>query len=253
MYGNIIQQFDYIRLIDAIPKEWRIGKNESLFFKIGKEETNITQINSNRIYWHIIKKVSNEPTCINAWIKRLNMKINKKDWKDIFELPYKCTKDHRIISLQIKIIHRFYPCQKLVSKWDCNVASQCKFCNESNCDIVHTFATCDKLRYFWDNLQNLINSIRSENHIQINTKIILFGLIPYTINSHFINHCIIHGKLFIHNEVQNNNLPAIKKFITYYKHILEIEREYLTERNDRHFYKIVFQKMSNQINLTFSD
>ena len=157
--------------------------------------------------------------------------LAKQQLKEVLITPFKCTKDHNLISLQIKNLHRYYPCQKLVSKWDSDTSSVCKFCKETESDIIHTFVTCSLVKPFWTEIETLLNSTNLEKRIQLNTNSILFGLTPYTIQSHSINHCIIHGKYFIHKEIQNDRIPSIENFIKYYKHILNTEREYFIERD----------------------
>ena len=129
-YGNLISHFDYMSIIDAIPCKWkRILKiqnlpailcnvNENPILHLQNTDKDLSMINSSDIYWKIISTFKDVPTCINSWSSRLNLETDIRDWTQRFTLYNKCTKDIKVREIQLKIIHRFYPCQSLIAKWD---------------------------------------------------------------------------------------------------------------------------------------
>ena len=131
-------------LIDAIP---RSGKNilecnfeqnygiEDLNFpldyvslKINNKVKDIREIKTQEIYLYYLSKTNHVPTCIQAWSSRLSITLNQNDWSDIFMLPKLCVRDILLQEFQYKIIHRYYPCDSKIAKWDKTVEAICKLC-----------------------------------------------------------------------------------------------------------------------------
>ena len=78
----------------------------------------------------------------------------------------------------------------------------------------------------------------------------LFGIVPYAIGNHAINHCLMYCRYFIHLEVRNNNCPKFHKFIEYYKQKLNIEKETYIVRNEFALFSKLFGKLINIIQIT---
>ena len=103
---------------------------------------------------------------------------------------------------QTKIVHRFYPSQNIVSKWDDNTSSICNICNKETANVLHTFFTCCHVKHFWEDIQK--NIFEKCNSITVNCENVILGIVPYNIRIHSINHCIMYGKYFIHKERKRN-------------------------------------------------
>ncbi|MCP3901139.1 MAG: hypothetical protein GY707_15650, partial [Desulfobacteraceae bacterium] len=262
-FGKILTHFQYMSLIDAIPKEWRKmlknhtlshevrNKDEPPYYCNGKCEIPLLKLTSNRIYWDKIDSNLQNPTCITSWSKRINVATDKQFWKHAFTLPHMCLNDHIVVSFQIKILHRYYPCQKLIAKWDKNITGLCELCKKDESDIVHTFYGCEYSIKFWKSIQNILCT----NHdfaIDLTKEIVLFGYTPYTIRLHSINHLIFYGKYYMHLEICNKKIPQVYQFVKFYKHVLDTEKEYYVARNNRHLYNILYSKVCNSL-LAFSD
>ncbi len=98
-FGKILTHFQYMSLIDAIPKEWRkmlknhtlshevCNKDEPPYYCNGKCEIPLLKLTSNRIYWDKIDSNLQNPTCITSWSKRINVATDKQFWKHAFTLP----------------------------------------------------------------------------------------------------------------------------------------------------------------------
>ena len=94
-----IDQFYYMKLIDAIPKIWRnmlkncnfplntINNNEDPHIKINNIDKNITQVKTKELYLLLLNAMETKPNCIEAWNIRLNSELSAEDWSLIFCLP----------------------------------------------------------------------------------------------------------------------------------------------------------------------
>ena len=203
-------------------------------------------VQSSDIYWHILSKNKNRPTCITSWNNILKVDTNDQKWKEIFMLPLISVKEIRIRELQLKIIHRFYASQNKVSRWDDTVSNICKLCDVGIADIVHTFAECVIISNFWKFLTQWINDC-THGTLSLKTEQILFGITPFKQTNHMINHCILHAKYFIHLENMLQREPTLKNFKNFYKHKLDIERETYTIQNKIQAFFTCFNQIHNSL------
>lgn len=68
--------------------------------------------------------------------------ISLKEWKE----------------LHFKILHNYYPCNSLLSKFNFDISSHCTFCNSNLETIPHLFFECDYAKEFWKKVAWLIFS-----------------------------------------------------------------------------------------------
>ena len=156
-------------MIDAIPANWRnllkqqntndttnildINQNPTLY--VNKNLKDINNTKSREVYWTLINKNEKTPTCIESW-KKESLDFGTKQWESIFILPFRSVSDIKIRELQLKIIHRFYPSQCLVSKWDKDVDEICYLCHTDVANTSHTFSECKVIIEFWNSLSDVI-------------------------------------------------------------------------------------------------
>ncbi len=253
--GAILNPFQYMSLIDAIPLRWRSMlkqqnipqainiSEEPLYCSLENNEINIHKLKSNYVYWHIIKKMQRKPTCIESWNKRLNITLDTTNWKSIFCLPHQCTNNLEIKDLQIKIIHRFYASQSLISKWDKETSNICKLCNTKDANILHTFYECQHSTDFWTDMQGWINEHDPFQDISFNKITVILGIVPYTFRTHCINHMILHAKHFIHVQRTYNKRPKRTNFLNSYKYTLITEKELFTLKGQSSMFQNLFGKI----------
>ena len=132
----------------------------------------------------------------------------------------------------MKIIHRIYACDSLVSKFDDSVSETCAFCSEYN-DIVHWFVICKELRPLWDHFQKWCQK-NLQMHVAIDIPTILFGDLRK--DSFIVNYCILHMKDYIHkvHVASQGNKVAHFAFINYIsrlKYALVIEKQIAVNRS----------------------
>ncbi len=102
----------------------------------------------------LIKKFSCHPKAFYKW-KRNYPFLSIKIWAGIntFMLP------NKMKELHYKILHMYYPCNSLLSKFKLDISSQCTFCN-SNLEtiITHLFFECDHAKDLWQEMSWLVFS-----------------------------------------------------------------------------------------------
>ena len=259
-HGNIISRFKYMTIIDAIPLGWRkilktktieadcCNINEDPFCQINKVDRNVFRMTSRELYWAMIYNNLLQPSCIQAWNLRLHTQIQNATWEKIFILPFQCTQNINVKMLQLKIIHRFYASQSLISKWDTETNATCCLCKTHIANLLHTFQTCIHVKSFWAEIEKWLKDIMILYTAELKEPIILFGIVPYTIGNHCINHCLMYCKLFIHMEHANERIPRFDLFKSYYRNILQTEKEMYLVRNEKTIFNNLFRKLLNLYN-----
>ena len=241
-------------IIDAIPCKWKkllksqtlpvdlcnINENPTLCLK--NFEKDLSLINSSDIYWKIISTFKDVATCISSWSSQLSLEIDVNEWKQIFTLYNKCTKDIKVRELQLKIIHRFYPCQSLISKWDKTQSEECRYCTNMKADIIHTFYECEICLAFWESLNNWL---KNNGLLQLPLKKyeIILGFIPYRITTHAVNHIALYAKYYIHKRKKDDKRIDFIQFLWRYKCLLTIEKEIYCQNNEIISFNTIFGKV----------
>ena len=106
------------------------------------------------------------------------------------------------------------------------VIATCEKCHQ-RANIVHDFFTCDEIQAFWNEVYDMVNNICKYPLANLTINNILFGLYNGTIYD-TVNHVIIYAKYFIHKQKIQKNKLYFKHFISFYKIILNTEKERYT-------------------------
>ena len=242
-YNIHINSLEYMSLIHAIPIEWKnkiksctfpihiIDNTEDPHIKINDQHKNITQVKSRDIYLKLLKLQELKPNCIEAWNSRLDLNLGVKDWAYIFTLPKETVSDTKVIAIQYKILHRCYATDSIISKWDNTKSEYCSLCNQK-ANIMHNFISCTPINEFWKQIEVKFKDLNIlENDCIITPTDIILGKYKQ-VKYDTLNHAIMYAKYYIHTHyILNINVNATN-FINYYKHILLIEKQRYTERNE---------------------
>ena len=219
--------------------------DEQVTCKVNNNDKCIRLITSKDIYWNLIDENTIPPTCIKSWNDRLEITYDPKKWENIFLLPFQCTNDLKIKELQMKILHRFYPCQSLVAKWDKETSKICYLCNEDVANIAHTFWKCKVISAFWDDILQWLMPAIFQYTSNLDSEKILFGILPYTVGNHCVNHCLFYCKYHIHVQQLNKKKTTLESFKTYYRNVLEVEQALYVLRNEKKLFDNLFKRVVN--------
>jgi hypothetical protein len=249
-----LQQYQYICLIDAIPRQWRISikdikvlvepRNETIYVNSCKtEEKPITAVKSSQLYWHIRSLQKVNPSFVTSWNTKYQIAFSDNEWKNIFLIAKKVTQNTKLIEFHYKIVSRAYASDSFVSNFDKTVSKKCKICNVKN-NIQHVFGECNKLYNFWHSFQAWIGGIRGINFI-VQTVRVLFGNYE---NGNFIeNFCILHAKWWIH-KTRNNDYIHFLDFLVYLKSVIIIEHELSVYQRNLPLFNMRFRSLMKLLN-----
>ena len=258
-YDLHIDTLKYLGIISAIPKPWRkllkecnfrldtINNNEDPHIKINDQYKNIKLIKSKEIYLKLLKQKETTPPCIIAWNSRLNLNLSAKEWSYIFTLPKHTVCDTKVLEMQLKILHRFYATNSIISKWDSTKSENCATCNQK-ANILHMFVLCPVVQNFWQSFEVFLETYSIEHPQSLTSDNIIFGLFKQ-VKYDMLNHAIMFAKYFIHIQHIANRHLFINNFINYYKYIILIERQRYAEKREQHVFTSRFGKSKLYVKL----
>ena len=115
--------------------------------KLKKTNENNLSGKSKKIYQTFKCLYVKQPSCIQAWNIQYNIRFHENEWKNLFVLPLKLTKDHKLIEFQYKILDKVFASQSYVSRFDRNVPELCTK-HKVRANTIHLFFKCDDVKRF---------------------------------------------------------------------------------------------------------
>ena len=233
----------YNGLRTAIPRSWlaKINDEINLVGIVANSEQPLTVIIKNnridlrrvtcsQVYWSEINKIMERPTCYYKWESEYFYATF--DWDLINVIPYECTTETFLQSLQFKIIHRYFPCNYRLHLWNIVEDSKCTYCNIVD-TLNHYFAECQVVKGFWESVKRWFLRV-FQFIINFTPLDILLGIPNYD-NSNVImnlNFVILFAKYFIHDCKKNDKPVDFYHFQVKLKTRMVIE-EYRSELYNR--------------------
>ena len=215
-YNVSCDQLFYNGLRSAIPQQWvdiiKAGDNLSsapiekhtLTVKLNNKNVELMKATCRQFYWSEVTKLTQRPTCYYKWESQYY--YASFDWDEINVIPYKCTSETYLQSLQYKIIHRYFPCKHNLHIWNIEECDTCNYCNQVD-TLGHYFAECVTVCTFWKYLKTWF-SHAFKFCINFTPLDILLG-IPNHSNStaiDILNFVILYAKFYIYS-CKRNAIP----------------------------------------------
>ena len=161
-------------LINAIPREWKakIDNNNQIFkdipylyIKINKMFKSMLNIQSKSVYWKLMNEMTSPPTEISTWID-LYPFMEKIDWKCVFSLVYKLTREPHLQTVQYKIVNRTLNCNYNLSIWKIIATNKCNYCAEVD-TLEHHLYYCFVSKMFWKKVTKWLRELTNiRKHFQ---------------------------------------------------------------------------------------
>lgn len=118
--------------------------------------------------------------------------------EDMFDIPFKCTKESRLRVLQWKILNNIYPTNILLAKMGIAQNDNCNFCEEKDF-IEHFFFYCKSLRAFWAMIEGIFSTAFGKMS-HLTPKQVLLGVKDKKLSKdeeNTINHILLIAKMCI--------------------------------------------------------
>ena len=166
-------------LLDAIPKQWKSKINNEMYrytpnprFRIILNNR-IAKITSKKVYSELIRQVVKASTEIETWLNLFPF-LEQIEWKSVFTLVYKVTKEPYLQSFQYKVLNRTLNCCYNLYNWQISPSPICSYCTQID-TIEHHLYHCNETINFWKEVSTWLYKI---NCIKLSLTVceIIFGL-----------------------------------------------------------------------------
>ena len=246
----------YHSLVSAIPSEWK-----NLLFKNKNSPTPASSscifskpLSCKILYQEFLtRKKLPRPTAE----KRLEYyNFQRDDFSKIYLLPFKATKETKLIMFQYKTIHHILFTNSLLYKLKKVSSPHCPFCPAIHQTVTHLFVECVQASIFWSEFQNWILQW-CNLQLVLSPQDVLYGIIRQ-LNPPCLalNHLMILWKYFLYVNALNTEKSTLTDFKRLLQDKIELEKYiavtsgqqklfFAKWQNFTHFcwlYKIVFCK-----------
>ena len=174
------------------------------------------------IYDSLLTK-SDNTKIIEKW---KNFGLENIEWKDAYKVVDKSIDCTKLKWFQFRIINQIITTNKSVSKFKENQSPLCTFCKTTDEDIAHLFYDCQKVNFFWKELERKVQSkcthILSGN---IPRQLILIGTAPNFYSNPIFDLILVMAKHHIYYQKVKGELPAIEIFMH------DLKTRYLIDKN----------------------
>ena len=154
----------------------------------------LSQVKGSRKLYDIVMKTNTLPNSTNTWQRDLNNNQYIYNWKWIYSLRYRITKDTHLHWLQGRLVHRILPTKYLLTKMNILNDNLCSFCSNEVESLVHLFCNCNCIKTFWEDLFAYIANKCNLQPITWAVQDILFG---HNKLDSMLNKIILQAKSFI--------------------------------------------------------
>jgi hypothetical protein len=233
---------EYESLIHAIPKKWKetiINDNRSVHFKcfidftfkINNINKKLVDIKTKEIYWELINKIKERPTSEESWKSKSELDLKTEEWKVIYKMAYRLTKDTKLINFNFKITHRILAVGQQLHKWKINKDDKCKECNSID-TIEHYLVQCPIVLEFWYSIFTWWKNM-TQIQFPILAYEIIFG-IPNESKENIIdnfNFIILCGNYYVYRKKQRSESLDTYEFLIECKNRLTVESKIMEGRS----------------------
>jgi len=198
-----IDFLNYYSLRQAIPYAWKKIIRQNPLSRCSEPAPSISSedriedlkyVTTNQIYYSVLDINTQDILGAEVYWKEI-YNVNFSELKKYFYLPYSCTRETKIQSLQFKILHNIYPTRLKLSHWKIKDSPQCIYCPHVD-NITHHFTDCDKMVIFWNSFMTWWSYICQYCQINENREIIL-GILGSRCHALQLNYIIAQAKWFI--------------------------------------------------------
>ena len=102
------------------------------------------------------------------------MALPKKHLKKVYQLPFKITKEVKLMMFQYKIIHNILPTQFSLHCDGIAESDICPLCKNERQTLYHLFVLCTEVHFFWNTIQDWWLQ-KTHVKLSLNQSNILYG------------------------------------------------------------------------------
>ena len=122
------------------------------------------EMTTKELYHILTNKKCTRSYVEGKWEKVFGLKLNAKDWQNIYSLNLYSLRYKKFSEFKYKILLDFLPCGNKLYKWNNTVSENCNLCNTKE-DVCHMLYSCETIKCIWMNFSNCLNVNITMKHV----------------------------------------------------------------------------------------
>lgn len=176
---------------------------------------------SQYFYKKFIVAFSEEPLKQHEkWKVKLNTDISSEEWECFHSLPFRCSKNNKLINFQYKILLRILNTNSLLYKCNLVETPMCSFCMETQETILHLFWECSFSKNLWFEVRDTLKTT-CQFDLPISAEEVILGS---TNNDDFTNYIIVLVKYYLYICKLKDSKPSFIDVKKYLQQTYKIEK-----------------------------
>ena len=124
-------------------RELHSTDNNGFEEKTSDEQNCNVIVKRSKVIYQVLKALHVvQPTCIRTWAEQYGFIFDENEWNELFRLPWKLTRDYKLIEFQYKILHKVFASKSHVNRFDKSISEKCRKCN-TKANTIHMFYECE--------------------------------------------------------------------------------------------------------------
>ncbi|XP_043192435.1 uncharacterized protein LOC122365356 [Amphibalanus amphitrite] len=223
------------RILKVIPKEWRqILREKRPRVREVRPEIYVTLQETIKVakWAYSVLMKSNKLSCPRKAQTKWEQELQgvQSSWPSVFKILYKSTQDFKLKWLQLRILHRILPTNRVLNWMKIKESSMCDRCFEPNEDIYHVFWGCKDAKRFWMRLKHTLvlpKHFTPEDIFLGNVT----GKGKWTAAP--LRVCVLLGKQFIWQCRWSGEEQSVQRFSLYLAKYISVEKCIVARRGGR--------------------
>ena len=158
-YNLDVNFLEYHSVIHMIPNTWKeLIANSEKITQVTNENYEYVKKNKKSCQYFCQKFVNRHAVRPSKqeekWDRDLNTNI--ENWEMLYTMPFKCTKNNKLLMFQFKILHRTLATNAVLHRYGLKETHMCDFCNETKETICHLFWECMFVRNLWIEISEFV-------------------------------------------------------------------------------------------------
>ena len=173
------------------------------------EENSVTNLSTGSIYSSILTDTFEPP---NSQNKILRQGCTEKTLDKVYQLPFKITKEVKLVMFQYKIIHNILPAQFSLHRDGIAESDICSLCKNERQTLHHLFVLCTEVHSFWNTFQDWWLQ-KTHDKLSLNQSNILYGFFEKSSYWQTLNYSILIAKYYILCTSKGGGVLSFQSFL----------------------------------------
>ena len=228
---NFITYMGLLRVI----RQWanNLGLGPTFVKEEGELNVLKTIINGNASVRKTIAREQEPHSAITKW----NQYFRNVDWTVVFDRLHNISLDNKLKWLQMRVIYRIIPTNRLLTLQRIKHSELCTFCNRVPETVQHLFWSCSHVNNFWKGVEERLKDTCAKHaNLNLTEKFIILGYNEDSPQDIILELIILYGKYFIYLYKLQDRLPMLNLFMIYFKFKLDIEKKSKTNAKSEFFH-----------------